>query len=125
MSDPGAPPSQDQAPPAGECSSDTPVWLLALIAALVLALIGVVVLIVTHEGTAKSTRTYPGHWDSRIAPYVKIAEKQRGLVFLHPVTVRFLPAAEFEKDITADEDELDTEERVELGSSPGSCGRLV
>lgn len=96
-----------------------PVWILALIAALVLALAGMVVLIVTHEGTAKSTRSYPDHWDKRIAPYVKIAEKKRGLTFLHPVEVRFLPAAEYEKDRRIDEEELDDKDRAELEQATG------
>lgn len=119
MSELGARPTQHPAPPDGERSSGTPVWLLVLIVALALALIGAVVLIVTHEGTAKSTRTYPDHWDSRVAPYVKITEKQRGLAFLHPVEVRFLPVAEFEKDITADEEELDDEDRAEIEQFTG------
>lgn len=96
-----------------------PVWILVLIAALVLALAGVVVLIVTNEGTAGSTRTYPDHWDRRIAPYVKIAEKKRGLTFLHPVEVRFLPAAEFEKDLRIDEEDLDAEDRAEFEQFAG------
>lgn len=93
--------------------------MLVLIAALVLALTGAVVLIVTNEGTAKSTRSYPDHWDSRIAPYVKIAEKERGLTFLHPVEVRFLPAAEYEKDMRIDEEELDEEDRAEFEQFAG------
>ena len=36
------------------------------------------------------TRSYPAHWDRRIAPYAKIAAHERGLRFLHPVPVRFL-----------------------------------
>ncbi|HEU4811371.1 MAG TPA: hypothetical protein VFT00_04460, partial [Nocardioides sp.] len=119
MSGLGGQPVQDQAPPEGERSSALPVWMLVLIAALVLALTGAVVLIVTNEGTAKATRSYPDHWDSRIAPYVKIAEKERGLTFLHPVEVRFLPAAEYEKDMRIDEEELDEEDRAEFEQFAG------
>ena len=44
---------------------------------------------------------------------MKIAQKQRGLTFLHPVTVRFLPAAEFEKTVTTDDKDLDKDDRKE------------
>ena len=55
-----------------------------------------------NEGKAPGP-TYPKAWDSRILPYTKIAEKQRGLLFKHPVAVRFLPPEEFEKTVTTDE----------------------
>ncbi|MEO7351997.1 MAG: hypothetical protein ABIW17_08875, partial [Marmoricola sp.] len=44
----------------------------------------------------------------------RIAEKQRGLLFRHPVTVRFLQAAEFEKTVTADEGKLNKEDKTEI-----------
>jgi len=46
-------------------------------------------------------REYPARWDSRVAPYVEVAQRERGLFFMHPV--RFLPPAEFEKGIAADQ----------------------
>ena len=42
-----------------------------------------------------------------------------GLFFLHPVTVRFLPPAEFEKSIAADKKELSTEDRTEIDQFTG------
>jgi hypothetical protein len=63
--------------------------------------------------------TYPAAWDARILPYAKIAEKQRGLYFKHPVTVRFLPPAKFEKTVTTDDKELDKDDRTELKQFTG------
>ena len=64
-------------------------------------------------------QTYPKAWDSRILPYTKIAEKQRGLLFKHPVAVRFLPPQEFEKTVTTDDKELDKGDRTELKQFTG------
>ena len=71
------------------------------------------------RGDAKSTRMYPDQWDSRIAPYVKITQKQRALYFKHPVTVRFLAPGAFEKTVTADEKELSKEDRTEIEQFTG------
>jgi hypothetical protein len=57
---------------------------------------------------------YPSEWDSRIAPYVKIAEKKRDLRFAHPVEVTFLSEAEFKKTVTADPEKLSKDDQVEL-----------
>ena len=118
MSDLGvAPAPHDPIPPTSEPSA--PLWLVAVAVALIVALIGVVFVVLTHDEAAKSTRSYPDQWDSRIAPYARIAEKQRGLTFVHPVTVRFLPAAEFEKGVTSDRKELDGEDRTEIEQFTG------
>ncbi len=45
---------------------------------------------------------YPRHWDPRIAPIADEVQTLRGLDFLHPVRVTFLPDREFEKRIAAD-----------------------
>jgi hypothetical protein len=55
---------------------------------------------------------------------VKVVEKQRGLTFLHPIAVRFLSPEQFEKEIRADEDELDAEERTEIEQSTGMMRAL-
>lgn len=49
-----------------------------------------------------------------MAPYAKVAEKKRGLPFKHPVSVRFLTTAEFEKPVTADKKKLNADDRTEL-----------
>lgn len=120
MTDLGVPPApQRAAAPAGEPSPETPLWVLLVAVVLMLAGAGAAALALTHDATAEAAPSYPDQWDNRIAPYVKIAEKQRGLTFLHPVTVRFLPAAEFEKTVTADEKELDEKDRTELEQFTG------
>ena len=118
VSDRAGRPVAHPAPPAGRSSSDIPLWVLFVAVAVMLALAGVAAFTLTHDGTAKSS-SYPDKWDSRIAPYAKIAEKQRGLLFMHPVTVRFLPAAEFKKSVTADEKELSKEDRTEIEQFTG------
>jgi len=70
-------------------------------------------------GKEASGPSYPSAWDPRIAPYVKIVEKERGLTFLHPVTVRFLSAAAFEKTVTSDEKSLGKKERAQIDQSTG------
>jgi hypothetical protein len=83
---------------------------------------GLVVWVLLHGtgGTAAAHgETYPSSWDPRIAPYVKIVEKERGLTFLHPVTVRFLPEAQFEKTVRADESDLSADDRRDLERAAG------
>lgn len=58
--------------------------------------------------------SYPKKWDSRILPYVKIVEKERGLTFKHPVKVKFLSAKEFEKTVRSDKKDLDKDEKKEI-----------
>jgi hypothetical protein len=107
-------PPQATPPPGGEPASDIPLWVVLLAAALVLALAGALAFVVMRGETAVAKPSYPDHWDSRIAPYARIAEKQRDLRFLHPVAVRFLPTAEFEKGVTADETELSKGDRTDI-----------
>jgi hypothetical protein len=110
---------QKQAPPADEPSSDIPLWVLVLAVVLMLTGAGAAAVALMHDGAAEAAPVYPDHWDNRIVPYVKIAEKKRGLRFAHPVTVRFLPAAEFEKTTTSDGKELDEKDRTELEQFTG------
>jgi len=49
-----------------------------------------------------------------IAPYAKIAEKQRGLLFEHPVAVRFQDPAAFEKSVRVDQAKLDADDKKEI-----------
>ncbi|WP_027861003.1 hypothetical protein [Marmoricola sp. URHB0036] len=114
MSDLGFPPAPQHRPaPRFEPESRVPIWAIIL----------VVVLILTGGGFLARTLldsskhhgpTYPAAWDARILPYTKIAEKQRGLYFKHPVAVKFLPAAKFEKTVTSDEKDLSKNDRKEI-----------
>ncbi len=57
---------------------------------------------------------YPDQWTAEIQPFVEIVEDERDLEFEHPVYVEFLPAAEFEEQVTADEADLTDEDREEI-----------
>ena len=64
-------------------------------------------------------KTYPARWDSRVAPYVQLVQNKRGLFFMHPVEVRFLPEAKFEKTIAADETKPSKKEREQIEQFTG------
>jgi hypothetical protein len=46
---------------------------------------------------------YPKHWNHKIAPLARIAEKQRGLRFKHPIAVRFLSPTAYRKSMRTDD----------------------
>jgi hypothetical protein len=107
------PPQEPQQPPPGRPSAK--VSRLVILLVLVLVLVGggfaarALVASAQHNGP-----TYPSAWDARIAPYAKIAERQRGLYFKHPVAVHFLAADKFKKTVTSDETKLSKKDREEL-----------
>ncbi len=108
----GPPPS----PPAPK--KKIPLWVIGVAVAVMLALAGVVLFVLLHD-TKSQKQTFPRVWDSRIAPYAKIAEQKRGLLFKHPVEVRFLSPAKFEKSVTTDETELDKDDREDIRQFEG------
>jgi hypothetical protein len=57
---------------------------------------------------------YPKTWDSRILPFVTIAEKERGLAFKHPVAVKFLSAKAFEKTVSTEAKSLNKSQKKEI-----------
>ncbi|MCW2761876.1 MAG: hypothetical protein JWR85_2077 [Marmoricola sp.] len=125
MSDLGVRPAEQQTlPTAHKPSSDIPLWVLLVAIVLMLVLAAAAAVVLMGGGKAKPARSYPAQWDSRVAPYAKIVEQKRGLFFQHPVTVRFLPAAEFEKGVTSDEKDLDKEERKEIDQVTGMMRAL-
>lgn len=81
----------------------------AIVGAIILAFV-----VVAELNKDDDKKNYPSAWDPRIAPYVRIVEKHRGLAFLHPVEVRFLDRAAFTKEVTKDEKELEKDERKEI-----------
>ena len=88
---------------------------LALILVVALALIagaGWYFLLRDDDGSS-----HPKKWDPRIKPYVDIVEEERGLEFDHPVKVRFLDKAAFEKTVRTNEKDLDKEDRQEIKES--------
>jgi hypothetical protein len=112
---PESPPAADEAP-----SSDIPKWLILALVAVMVAGAGLVAVVLLQDKPhADAGPTYPKQWDARILPYVKIVQKERDLTFLHPVPVRFLSDAAFEKTVTADEGKLDKDERTEIDQYTG------
>lgn len=102
--------------PDGE---NVPIWVFGLL--VVLLLVGGAVaanelLKLTKDDDGSD---YPSAWDKRVMPYVKIAEKQRGLRFFHPVEVDFLSDADFEKQVTSKEEDLTDEDREEIEQATG------
>jgi len=119
MSDLGPDGASPPAPAEQSTADIIPLWLIVVSVLAVVIGAGVLVVAVTTRGSEDKAPSYPAAWDTRILPYVKIVEKKRGLTFLHPVTVRFLPAAEFEKGVRTDEKELDKEDRTEIRQFTG------
>ncbi|CUR58548.1 hypothetical protein NOCA2500025 [metagenome] len=113
MSDLGIPRAQqrlDEPPDEPEI----PFRVLAIAVALMLVLAGITGYVLTRDDAAEAGPSYPSTWDARIAPSVKKTERLRGLMFLHPVAVRFLPAAQFERTMRADREELSDEDLADL-----------
>jgi hypothetical protein len=112
MSGLGLPPTPPEvAPPPGREPSDIPAWVLLVAAGVALSLAALLFYAVLHQesGVPKAEQpdppasSYPAHWDHRIAPIAKVASRLRGLDFHHPVPVRFLPSARFEKSLVSDQ----------------------
>jgi hypothetical protein len=118
MSDLGLRPAPQRPAPYREHSSTVPAWATVLVLVLILAGGGFAARTLLASGHKKGP-TYPDAWDARIAPYAKIAEKQRGLLFTHPVSVRFLPTSKFEKTVTSDKKDLTKDDRKELDQAMG------
>ncbi len=113
---PYAPPE----PPQVEDESQIPIWVLLVIGGIVLALLAAGAFLVLRPTKPEAAKpTYPSEWDSRIAPFVKIAEKKRDLRFTHPVEVKFLSETEFKKTVTVDPDKVTKAEQAELESYTG------
>jgi len=103
-----------------ESKSWTP--LIAALVVLVIAVAGGITAGVLLTG--KSGPSYPKAWDPRIAPLAAIAEKDRGLKFLHPVYVDFLSPAQFDKQVTTDGKSLSPEDRKQLSQAQGMMRAL-
>jgi hypothetical protein len=120
MSEPGYPPAEQSAR-----SSEIPLWVI--LGGLLLVVIGAgvaAVSVMSNHRPAAHEVVYPRQWDPRIAPYVRIAARERGLTFLHPVAVRFVADKEFEKGIRTDEKDLGKSGRKELDQATGMMRAL-
>lgn len=110
--------SADPRAPAPVGRSRRP-WIIGALALIVLGSAAVVAVLLLRDDDL-----YPEEWASEVQPFVEIVEEERDLEFEHPVYVEFLPPAEFEKQVTADEDDLSDEEREELEQSTGMLRAL-
>ena len=120
MSDLGIPPPPGQSlPPRRGRSDQIPLWLIGVAVTVLLAMVGVLVVGLMRAAATPSGPTFPDHWDARIAPYAAIAERQRGLTFLHPVDVRFLPPPSSRRPSPRTRSELDAKDRTELRQFTG------
>lgn len=114
-------------PPAGPASFEAddaepqiPTWLILGLVVVMIAAAGLAAFVVLDQRKDKDDGpSYPKAWDARILPYVQIVQKQRGLTFLHPVAVRFLPDKEFEKTVRTDQSELSKDDRKQLDQMAG------
>ena len=117
MSDLGLQPApQPAVTPTQKPSSDIPIWVLLVAILVMLAMAAATAFVLLRDS---NEREYPSRWDSRVAPYVEVAQRERGLFFMHPVEVRFLSPAEYEKSISADRKELSPEDRREIEQFTG------
>ena len=91
---------------------------LAVIAA-ALAAVGV-----AHYRSGPQGPPHPSKWDPRVQKYVDFVEKRRELTFKHPVYVDFLSDAAFEKQVTADRDELSDDDLKQLDEYAGMMRAL-
>ncbi len=104
-----------------EPSSDIPLWMVMTAAGVALALAGLLGLAIVRsrggdEAAAPPPRTqrYPAHWNHTIAPYARIAARERGLAFRHAVPVHFLSPAAFRKKLRAENKQPTKADRREI-----------
>ncbi|HEY3528585.1 MAG TPA: hypothetical protein VGK78_05500 [Nocardioides sp.] len=118
------PPAPPGAPPEKK-TDDIPLWVVLVAGVVTLGLAGLLGFVVLtrggddhHESAPASNHAahhhYPKHWDHRIAPYARIAARQRGLTFKHPVPVRFLSPAAFTMSLEAEDQEPTQQDRREI-----------
>lgn len=139
MSQLGAPPSapppytQPSLPPQRPQSSDIPGWVVGVAGIVALALAGALAFVVIYSRTDARTAPppprghvhhYPAHWNHKIAPLAKIAARDRGLRFEHPVPVRFLSPAAFRKSLRSEDGKLTKHDRREISQETAELRAL-
>ncbi|MGD9958262.1 hypothetical protein [Nocardioides sp.] len=111
-------------PPDDRAEPEVPLGLLLIAVAVMLVLVAATGFMLTRGDATQAKPAYPDHWDSRILPLVKATERERGLLFLHPVEVRFLAPTAFEKDLRTDEEDLSDDDRAEIEQVTGMVRAL-
>jgi len=112
-------------PPSPPTSDDIPGWMVLLAAGVCMALAGLLGFVVLNGGGDSATvappprHHFPKHWNHRIAPLARIAAKDRGLGFEHPVAVRFLKPPAFRKSLAAENGKITHHDRVQIDHEAG------
>jgi hypothetical protein len=89
------------------------VWPFLVLAALVVAGGGVAAFLLLQDDAK-----YPDEWDARVLPLAEFVQRERGLLFDHPVYVDFLDEAAWKEEAGIDAD-LTDEERQQLEHGEG------
>ena len=113
-------PSTPRAGVAG-CSGTAPRVLVVVVALALVAAggwYGYRTYIARDEPAAEGP-PHPDQWDRRFAPLAAFVEKERGLTFEHPVYVRYLKPAAFEKALVSGKNEGTAEDEKELEQYAG------
>jgi len=92
---------------------------LTMVGALVYAVVGGSGSTAPPAAAPRHQRHFPTHWDHRIAPYARIAARERGLQFTHPVPVRFLAPAAFAKSVKSEDQQTTKSDRREMEQATG------
>ncbi len=88
-------------------------WRLLTGAGIALAIIVIGVVAVAWYAS-RGGRSYPAHWDARIAPIAAADVRLRGLSYDHPVPVHFLDEAAFKRRVGVS-DKITPAQRREIG----------
>ena len=103
-------------------SNRAPVWMRALSAAVVLAVVAGGILLVT-----KKESRYPSEWDARVVELAAWVESARDLKFEHPVEVLFLTPEEYSgesKGDKASDADLEAEDQAAMKEAVGMLRAL-
>ena len=84
-------------------------WPVLVLAVVLLGLAGAGALL----AVGRFRSDYPKHWDPRVKDLAAFVERERGLVFKHPVHVDFLSDAEFRAQAT-EHDDLSSQEKADV-----------
>ena len=90
----------------------------------VLLALGCVFAVVTPVAPAAAVNAPPAKWDPRIAEFVRIVEKSRGLKFKHPIPVEFLDDVAFQQEVVTDDADLTKADRALNGQYSGDLRAL-
>jgi hypothetical protein len=112
-------------PPQPGRGSDIPTWMVVTALVVTVSMTATLLFAMFHRGDEAPTtvsppgKTFPTHWNKRVAPLARIAARERGLEFAHPVAVRFLSPKAFSKTVTRDDGDLTRGDRRDIENTTG------